>query len=271
MPSLQVSGALLNYDTFGHGPLLLLIPGADGRGSIFHDTAQHLSLHFTVICYDRRGYSKSLLQGAQDFSNKLSTDADDAHSLIKHLSDSSSPATVFGSSSGAIVAQRLLERHPDSMAKLVSHEPPALSVLPEDIRVKATGLIQHVYDTYRAQGTAAAMEDFTAGLSEGGDGGIMRFCMDNTRGDEIRANSMFWFEFELRQYTSAAVDLGRLQAEKKKFLPVAGMDSGDGPGVGPIAFIAHALGKDIGRVPRGHVGFMTAPKAFADSLLEILK
>lgn len=269
MPSLEVTGAVLHYETFGSGPLLLFIPGADGRGGVFHEAAKCLAPHFTVICWDRRGYSKSFLKGSQNFLERLSTDADDAHLLIKHLCIG--PATVFGNSSGAIVAQRLLERHPDSVTKLISHEPPALSVLPEDVRVQATGLIHHVYDIYRAHGTAAAMEVFTSGLSEGSDGAVMRFCMDTTRGDEIRANSMFWFEFELRQYTSAAVDLNLLNAEKKKFVPAAGIDSGNGPGVGPISFIAHTLGVNVVRIPGGHIGFMTASKVFADSLLDILK
>jgi pimeloyl-ACP methyl ester carboxylesterase len=269
MPSVEAPGATLHYETFGSGPLLLLIPGADGRGSIFHDVAQFFAPCFTVICLDRRGYSKSFLKSSQDFNNRLSVDADDAYLLIQHLSND--PATVFGTSSGAIVAQRLLERHPDSVKKLIAHEPPALSVLPEEFRTQGTGLIQHVYDTYRAHGTVAAMDVFTSGLSEGSDGAVMRSCMDATRGDEIRANSMFWFEFELRQYTSAPVNVKLLEAEKGKFVPVAGMESGDGPGVGPIAVIAQKLGKKIVRTPGGHVGFMTAPEVFAEAMLKLLK
>ena len=269
MPSFEVPGATLHYETFGGGPLLLLIPGADGRGSIFHNVAKFLALSFTVICWDRRGYSKSFLKGPQDFNNRLSTDADDANRLIQHLSKD--PAIVFGTSSGAIVAQRLLERHPGFVKKLFSHEPPALSILPEEFRTQGTGLIQHVYDTYRAHGTVASMDVFTSGLSEGGDGAVMRSCMDATRGDEIRANSMFWFEFELRQYTSAAVDFKILEVEKEKFVPVAGVESGGGPGVRPIAVIAKMLGKEIVRTPGGHVGFMTAPEVFTKTMLKLLK
>lgn len=269
MPLIEVPGATIHYETFGSGPLLLLIPGADGRGSIFYNVAKLLAPCFTVICWDRRGYSKSFLKGPQDFSNRLSTDADDAHLLIQYLSND--PATIFGTSSGAIVGQRLFERHPGSVKKLLAHEPPALSILPKEFRTKGTGLIQHVYDTYRAHGTAAAMDVFTSGLSEGGDGAVMRSCMDATRGDEIRANSMFWFEFELRQYTSAPVNFKILEAEKEKVVLVAGVESGDGPGVGPIAVIAQRLGKEIARTPGGHVGFMTAPEVFAEAILKLLE
>lgn len=268
MPNLQVPGAALHYTTFGSGPILLLIPGAEGRGSIFHDLAQHLSTQFTVICMTRRGYSQSLLIGTQDFPNRLSTDADDAHSLIKHLSPD--PAVVFGSSSGAVVAQRLLERHPESVKKLISYEPPSLSVLPDEFRLQAQALFQHIYDTYRAKGPEEAIAAFTAAIGEAGDGPILRVCMDSKRSDEIRANVMFWFEFELRQYISAEVDLGLLEAAKEKFVPMAGIESGNGRGVAPIATIAQKLGKEVVRVPGAHIGYQTTTEAFAEALLEFL-
>lgn len=75
------------------------------------------------------------------------------------------------------------------------------------------------------------MDVFTAGLSEGEDGATMRYCMDTTRGGEIRANAMFWFEFELTQHTASSLDVESLQAWKKKFVPAAGTASGDGSGV----------------------------------------
>lgn len=60
MPELNVPGAILHYETLGSdGPLHLLIPGAQGTGSIFHASAQFLAADFTVVCWDRRGYSKS--------------------------------------------------------------------------------------------------------------------------------------------------------------------------------------------------------------------
>jgi pimeloyl-ACP methyl ester carboxylesterase len=199
----------------------------------------------------------------------LSTDADDADLLIKHLSPD--PAIVFGSSSGAVVAQRLLERHPGSVKKLVAHEPPSLAVLPDEFRVQGAALFQHVYDTYRAHGPEEAISVFASGFGEGGDGPVMRFCMDSKRGDEIRANVMFWFEFELRQYTSEAVNMELLAAEKNKYVPMAGVESGNGPGVAPISVIAQILEKELVRVPGGHIGYTTSSEAFAGALSRVLK
>lgn len=270
MPTLEVPGAVLSYKTVGSGPLLLLIPGADGRGSVFEEAAKFLAPHYTVVLWDRRGFSKSFLLGPQDFEHRLDTDADDANRLIQHLATPDQAVVVFGTSSGAVVSQRLLCRHPDRITRLVAHEPPSFSVLPEQFRTQAASLLQHVYDTYRAQGVSAAMDAFTGGLSEGGDGAMMRSCMDSKRGDEIRANSLFWFEFELRQYPTSPLDLASIQAQSKKYVPAAGITSGDGPGVGPISLIANATGKEIVRLPGGHLGYMTEPEVFANALVKEL-
>ncbi|PVH73134.1 alpha/beta-hydrolase [Cadophora sp. DSE1049] len=269
MPFLDLKNAKLHYDTFGNGPPLLLIPGADGRGSVFHDVAKYLSRHFTVVCYDRRGFSQSHLLGAQDLTNRLSIDADDASALVADLF--SEPAYVFGTSSGAIVATQLLIQHPERVRALVAHEPPAFTLLPEEFRTQAAGLVDHIYTLYRTQGVQAAMEVFSGGLSAGEDGARMRFCMDPTRGDEIRANSMYWFEFELRQYTSAVLNVERIVAEKAKYVPVAGSTSGDGPGVGPITILAGMVGKGVVRFPGGHISYMVDPEVFADALVALLE
>lgn len=88
------------------------------------------------------------------------------------------------------------------------------------------------------------MEAFTAGLSEGQDSPMMRRCMDPAQGYEVRGNSLFWFEFELRQYPGSVVDLDAIVKEEK-YVPTAGTDSGDGPGVAPITTVARVVEKDV--------------------------
>lgn len=263
MPNVAVSGASIHYETFGTGPLLLLIPGADGRGGIFHTVAKHLSSRYTVICWDRRGYSKSLFNGPQDFPNRLAIDADDAYCLIRHLSLKKGlekpNALVFGTSSGAVVAQRLLSMHPECVKTLISHEPACSQVLRAEYAAKAFELISHIYDIYRTNGPVAAMDVFTRGLSEGEDGPMMRECMNPARSDEIRANSLFWFEFELRQYPLSEVDVESIVSNRERFIPAAGDDSGDGPGVAPISTITRTADKEVLRLLGGHVGYMEHP------------
>jgi pimeloyl-ACP methyl ester carboxylesterase len=268
MPTLEVPGAKLHYETFGTGPLLLLIHGGNGHEAIFHPIAKILQAHYTTVCYERRGWSQSILVGKQDFANRLSTDADDAQKLIAHLS--SGPAAVFGSSSGAIVGQELLIRHPESVKIMIAHEPPSFSVLPQEYQDQGKGLIKHVYETYRAHGTEEAIRVFTSGLSKGGDAATMRQGWDPLRGNEVRANLMFWFEFEIQQYPGSELDLDKLKAQKDKYVAAVGEDSIGGPISGPISVIANTFGKELSKFPGGHVGYLTDPELFCEKLVEIL-
>ena len=61
METLQLSGADVRYHKVGKGPVLILIPGANGTGDIFMPLAQQLADHFTVIAVDRRGFGQSTL------------------------------------------------------------------------------------------------------------------------------------------------------------------------------------------------------------------
>src|SRR5262245_45495651 len=107
---LEVSGARLYYEIHGSGPVMLMIPGATGTADSFRRVADHLVAHYTVVLYDRRGFSRSQLEGPQDYAHRLETDADDVRRLIEQLSHE--PATVFGTSSRGIVALEVLTRHP---------------------------------------------------------------------------------------------------------------------------------------------------------------
>ena len=98
----RVDGAELFYEVRGAGPTLLLIPGGNGDGTVYRALANLLSDRFTVVDYDRRGFSRSKLDRPPDDTRRLEIDSHDASLLIEKLSDG--PAYVFGSSSGAIVA-----------------------------------------------------------------------------------------------------------------------------------------------------------------------
>lgn len=267
MPTLQLPGVDLHYETIGSGPLLLCIMGAQGNGSAWEPLAKELSAKYTVAYYDRRGFSASTITGEQNYSDRLSTDADDAAALIAHLSPSA-PATVLGNSSGAIVALNLLLKHPAKVLKLVCHEPPAFGALPPPQAAFGESVVNHIYDVYRKSGPVAAMEAFTGGLATGKEGELMRSSMHPGTSHEVRANAQFWFEFELRQYPMSKVDIEGLVALKEKFVPAAGVESGNEVGVAPIACIAGALGKEIMRLAGGHLGFVTDSEAWAKDFLE---
>ena len=266
MPCLSLPGVNILYETLGSGPLLLCITCADGRGSVWKPLAQELSEHHTVAYYDRRGFSGSIITGAQDYSDRLNTDADDAASLIAHLSPDAG-ATVVGNSSGAIVGLNLLLKYPARVLNLVCHEPPAFGALPPHVQAMGAGTVNHIHDVYTKSGPIAAMDAFVGGLAVTKEGALMQSLMHPGHSHEIRANAQFWFQFELRQYPTSKVDVAGLIALKDKFVPAAGTDSGDEVSVAPIASIASAMGKDIIRLPGGHLGFISEPKAWARGLL----
>jgi hypothetical protein len=49
-------GARLYYETHGHGPLMVMIPGARGVSDSFRMMATHLVEDYPVALYDRRGF-----------------------------------------------------------------------------------------------------------------------------------------------------------------------------------------------------------------------
>lgn len=102
MSILDVPGAGLYYETHGSGPVMVMVPAATGVADSFRMVTEHLAARYTVVIYDRRGFSRSRLDGPQDYDHRLETDAADVRRLIEHVSDE--PATVFGASSGGVVA-----------------------------------------------------------------------------------------------------------------------------------------------------------------------
>src|SRR5215813_10167009 len=153
---LEVPGARLYYETHGSGPVMLMVPGATGTADSLKRVTEHLMAHYTVVIYDRRGFSRSQLDGPQDYAHRLETDADDVWRLIEHVSDK--PVAVFGSSSGGIVALEVLTRHPTVVRTLVPFEPPAVRQLPDGQRW--VDFFFEVYDLYRHSGIEPALKKF---------------------------------------------------------------------------------------------------------------
>lgn len=125
----QAAGAELYTERVGDGPALLLISGGGGDADMYEAVAPLLAERFMVLTYDRRGNSRSRFTGGErDIST--ASQASDAVAVLDHYGVAS--AYVFGSSGGAIIALDLLARHPGRITGLVAHEPPLMSILPDD-------------------------------------------------------------------------------------------------------------------------------------------
>jgi acetyltransferase/esterase len=259
---LQVPGARLHYQVDGNGPVMLLIPGATGSAVSFQRLTEHLATDFTVVAYDRRGFSRSGLDGAQDYERRLETEADDARRLIEQVG---APATVFGSSSGAIIALALLARHPAAVRTLVPHEPPAVRLLPDG--QKWVDFFLEVYGLYRESGIEPALRRFR----EQAFGETDRQAMARAPANESTlANARYWFEHELRQYPDVALDIDVLRPHAGRIVLTAGRESRGSVTQRVSVELGKRLGLDLIELPGGHVGFLSHPAEFARELLRAL-
>ncbi len=266
MNTLDVPGAQLSYEIIGSGPLLILIPGAHGVGEVFRPLARELIAHYQVVTYDRRGFSHSWLTGPQDYHHRLATDADDVLRLIEHLTDQ--PATVFGNSSGAIVALEVLTRYPERVQKVVAHEPPAVFLLPD--AANWLSFFDGVYDTYRTEGIPPAMRQFASRIVGTGDQKVLERQRTQHADENALANTVYWLEHELRQYTRVELDLGVLAAHASQLLLACGRDSQDQMTSQPNKVLAQQFGFEVVELPGGHLGFLAFPMEFAQELLNAL-
>lgn len=266
MGFLDVPGAQLAYETRGSGPLLLMIPGATGTGGAFTMVADALGAHYTVATYDRRGFSRSHLTGTQDEARRLETDANDVQRLIAHLSDE--PAIVFGSSSGGIVALEVLARHSSVVRTLIAFEPPAMRLLPDG--QQWVDFFFQVYDIYRQAGTESALACFREHAFALSDQQIMAQAATRKDPETRRADTIYWFEWELRHYPAVALDWVVLSAQADRIVPAAGEVSRGYPCHEATVALGKQLGRNVLELPGGHVGYVAHPAAFARTLHDAL-
>jgi pimeloyl-ACP methyl ester carboxylesterase len=229
-----------------------------------------------VVTYDRRGFARSPLDAGPghqvDDAGRLEADVDDAKRLIEKLSDG--PAYVFGSSSGAIVGLHLLAGHPGAVRTLVAHEPPLVTLLPD--AADHLAFFDEVYDIYRREGWAAAMDRFNTGV------GMDRAEMPRLpEGVELpphiaqmlgrlRANLEYFLEHELRQYPPAVPDLDALRPLTGRLVLAGGRASRGLLPYRPNLVLAERLGLSVVEFPGDHIGYAEEPDAFAARLTEVL-
>ncbi|MFG2138589.1 alpha/beta fold hydrolase [Streptomyces sp. NPDC048650] len=265
--NLRVNGANLHYEVRGHGPLLLLIPGGTGGAASFDDIADTLAAEYTVATYDPRGMSRSTLDDPEA-EQRVAEHADDAFRILDLLSPGE-PARVFGASSGAIAALHLLTAHPDRVERVVAHEPPAVTVLPDAADHRE--LIARVRETFRSQGLMPAMAVFAAGLKKDGDTTEPKAEIElppqaAARAEQTMANLPYFVGRIVPSFMSYTPDIVRLEALSDQLVLAGGQDSRGELAYRPAALLAERLGKECVHFPGGHIGLTTHPAEFAETL-----
>lgn len=266
--TLEVPGATLRYEKRGSGPLLLLIPGGAADAGLYEGMADDLAAHYTVVGYDPRGLSRSRLHGPLT-DQRVEVWSDDAYRLLGLLSPDEE-ACVLGSSSGAVVALDLLARHPGRVRRVVAHEPPLVELLADPGPHRA--LFADVRETFRADGVAAAMARFSAGLGERPAERATALPPEiQEMAPRMHANLPVFLEHVLCPFSSAVPDVAALRRAAHRLVPAAGRESrGQLPLYGPVARLAELLGRELVEFPGGHVGCTEHPREFAERLLTAL-
>jgi clorobiocin biosynthesis protein CloN7 len=266
--TLDVPGARLSYQRRGSGPLLLLI-GSPMDSTGFAPLATALADDYTVVTYDPRGIGNSSLEDTtQDVTPEQQ--ADDVHRLLSTLGGQ--PASVFGSSGGAVVGLALVSAHPDQVRTLVAHEPPVVELLPDSAQVRAQ--IQDIYDTYRAEGADKAMQKFMAhaglGDAPGQEADAPRWEPSAEEMARMRATTEQFLAHLIRPTTRYRPDIQALRAASTRIVVAGGTTSKGQLANRTAVALAEQLGTTMVDFPGDHGGFVALPEQCGRVLDQVL-
>jgi len=266
--TLQVPGASLYYEVRGSGPVLLMIPGGPMDADGFSGIAERLADQYTVVTYDCRGNSRSPMEGSWD-ELTVGLFADDAHRLLDAVS--AGAADVLGSSGGATYGLDLVARYPGRVRTLIAHEPPVSELLPDAARYHA--LNEQVGQTYRREGTFAALRMFTKGVGfdDGPGRPSERTEEAAAAGARVGANLALFAGRLIPIIGNYEPDLAALQRSSTRIVVGVGDESTPDQMVYQTAHaLAERLGGQPAQFPGGHGGFGSDPDGFAARLREVL-
>lgn len=258
----KVPGACLFYKVHGCGPWLMLLGGgasdADGAGPV----VSCLAAHYTVITYDRRGLSRSLLDDlGKPPAITVATHSEDAHRLLTALG--ACPAMIFGSSIGAVIGLDLLIRHRQDVRLLVAHEPPIGSLL-----TAAEESSVSFAEIYARTGDAdAAISQFAASLTSKGPG--LR-TPERPRTAPKTRNNEFFITNDAPAVRRYELDIDGLKALTSRLVVGGGRDGRDFNPYLCASRLAERLGITLTEFPGSHGGYGTHPAEFARSLHHVL-
>ena len=114
MAQLAVNGVNLYYEEHGRGAPLLLIAGLASDSQSWLPVLPGLAARYRVVTVDNRGVGRTM---PLDAGTSVRAMADDCLALIRHLRLGA--VNVLGHSMGGFVAQDLVLRYPEQIAKLV--------------------------------------------------------------------------------------------------------------------------------------------------------
>ena len=270
--TLDVPGATLYYEVRGRGPVLLMMPGGPADATTFRQIENDLAKRFTVVTYDPRTYSHSVLKEPVEDSQMVQVFADDVHRLLKKLAGDEK-SCIFASSGGAIIALELIARHPEQLETVVCHEPPSPALVANKAEMRAG--MEDVCDTCERDGLFPAMQKFM--VLVGVQGGPPQPDHEPTAEEKeqqalVMGNMNYFFGRYIRNIGRYEPDLDAIAKAPCRVIGAVGEDSDEN------TQLACAGGKRLARIaggepvvfPGDHGGFDGKPKQFAAKLIEVL-
>ena len=278
--TIQTPGATVTYDvrpgTGGDIPLFLI--GSPMGAAGFASLAGHFPDR-TIITYDPRGSERSTKDDPTSPSNP-DQHGEDLHRIIQEVGGR---VDLFASSGGAVNALALVTKHPDDVRKLIAHEPPLASVLPDSEACKAA--VRAIQNSYQTRGFGAGMAHFIAITGHRGlfpddiasqpapDPAMFGMPTedDGTRTDVMLGQNIIGT-------THYEPDFDALRSASTRIVMAAGTESeGEMANRGGHA-VAERLGQKPVIFPSHHGGFLGGeygwagdPDAFAATLREVLE
>ena len=262
--TLAVPGARLYYELRGSGPLLAIV-GSPMAAAPFAPLADLLATDHTVLTMDPRGHLGSTLDDP-DSDSTPELRADDLAHLIRHVD--AGPATVLGSSGGAVTTLALLAAHPELVHLAVAHEPPVTQLLEDRERQLAAN--EETIATYEKGDTIGAVRKFLgfAGLVMPEEVFLNMFVREQS--PEELASEKYFYLHELRGTAAWIPDLDALGDRADRLIIGIGETS-----AGQLCDrTSRALGAELKieptMFPGSHGGFVENPPAFAARLREVI-
>jgi pimeloyl-ACP methyl ester carboxylesterase len=265
--TVQVPGSELYVEVRGAGPVLLLITGGPTDAGMFTDLAGRLADRYTVVSYDQRGHSRSTLDGEPE-NIPVALHADDAAAVLEAVG--SEPAYVYGNSGGGTIGLELVTRHPELVRTLVAHETFLMELLADAAQWRSA--FDDLAETYRTEGTFAAMGKFGAIVEEGGPkySEEMQQTPPTPEAQEMvgrmAGNFDLFLAHELQSNGRYVPDFDALRNGPTRIVSAAGETSGEQAARRSAFALAERLGIPVTYLPGAHGGWGSDPHEFAERL-----
>jgi pimeloyl-ACP methyl ester carboxylesterase len=248
--TVEANGATFYYELRGSGPALLLISGAEGDAEEYARVAPLLEDQFTILSYDRRGFSRSP-RPAGYAGTTVEEQADDAAALLAALE--MEPVDLWGNSSGAIIGLALALRHPEAVRKAMLHEPPLFAGMGDYKQVLG----------FLKEATANGKVPFLRMLT----GDVVYNSFSQGYRDRLLADDTWiTYEFNVFEYYRPTDD--ELAGAQKPVAVLYGTESP--PFFGEAArWLAGRLGTEATTIPGGHGAHYELPEDVAKAIRDL--